>query len=78
MGITINPQLESMLRSNAAAEGISVEEYLDRLVKSDQQATSEFKALISDAVNSGDPFEPGPGYWEEKHRKLEERLKSGR
>ena len=33
MGITINPQLESVLRSNAAAEGISVEEYLDRLVK---------------------------------------------
>ena len=76
MGITITPELEGLLRSNAAAEGISVEEYLARIVKLDREATSEFKVLIADALNSGDAFEPGPGYWEEKHRKLEERLKS--
>lgn len=78
MGITITPELEGLLRSNTAAEGLSVEEYLARLVKLDQQATAEFKAVIADAINSGDPFEPVLGYWEEKHRKLEERLKSGR
>lgn len=76
MGITITPELESVLRSNAAAEGISVEEYLARLVKLDQQATSEFNALIDESINSGASFEPVAGYWEEKHRKLEERLKS--
>ena len=76
MGIAITPELETKLRSNAAAEGISVEEYLARLVKLDQQAISEFQTVIAEALDSGNPFEPGPGYWEEKHRKLEKRFKS--
>ena len=76
MGIAITPELETKLRSNAAAEGVSVEEYLARLVKLDQQAISEFQTVIAEALDSGNPFEPGPGYWEEKHRKLEKRLKS--
>lgn len=78
MGIAITPELESKLRSNAAAEGVSVEEYLARLVKLDQQAISEFQTVIAEALDSGDPFEPGPRYWEEKHRELEKRLKSSK
>jgi hypothetical protein len=28
-----------------------------------------------EGINSGEPFEPAPGFWEEKHRQLDEQLK---
>ena len=33
------------------------------------------EALAIEGLKSGDPMEIGPGYWEEKHRRLDERLK---
>jgi hypothetical protein len=78
MAITVDPALETKLRANAAAEGISVEQYLERLVKTDKQALTELESLAIEGIDSGDPIEPGPDYWEEKHRKLNEFLNSGR
>ncbi len=78
MAITVDPALETKLRANAAAEGISVEQYLERLVKTDKQALTELESLAIEGIDSGDPIEPGPDYWEEKHRKLHEFLNSGR
>ena len=40
-----------------------------------QAAEEELEALALEGLNSGDPIEVGPGYWEERHRRLEERLK---
>jgi hypothetical protein len=31
--------------------------------------------LALEGLNSGEPIEAGPGYWQEKHRRLEEHLK---
>lgn len=75
MGITIRPELETKLRARAQAEGISVEAYLERLLRADQQAENEMEALALEGIASGQPIEVGPGYWEEKHRRLDERLK---
>ena len=50
--------------------------YVERLLKSDQSAEEELEALALEGLNSGDLIEPGAGYWEEKHRLLDERLKT--
>ncbi|MEP6961292.1 MAG: type II toxin-antitoxin system ParD family antitoxin [Acidobacteriota bacterium] len=75
MTITINPNLEARIREKAQAEGLSVEAYVERLVSAEQMAEEELEALALEGLNSGEPIEVGPGYWNEKHRRLDERLK---
>jgi hypothetical protein len=75
MTITIDPKLEARLRERAEAEGLSVLAYIERLLKADQSAEEELESLALEGLNSGEPIEVGPGYWEEKHRRLDERLK---
>jgi len=74
MTITIYPPLETELRAKAEAEGITVETYLERLVRADQDAVDQLERLATEGLKSGDPVEAGPTYWEEKHRRLDERL----
>ena len=74
MSITIQPEIEMRLRARAAAEGISVEAYIERLVRAEQRAEDELDALALDGFSSGEPTDAGPGYWEDKHRRLDERL----
>ena len=75
MTITIDPKLEARLRERAEAEGLTVAAYVERLVKADEAALDELESLAVEGLNSGDPVEAGPGYWEEKHRRLDEQLK---
>ena len=75
MAITIDPKLEARLRERAEVEGLSVTAYVERLVKDDQAAEEELESLAREGLNSGEPVQVGPGYWEEKHRRLDERLK---
>jgi hypothetical protein len=75
MPITIHPELEAKLRARAEAAGITVETYIERIARDDQAAEEELENLAVEGLNSGDPIDVGPGYWEEKHRCLEERLK---
>ena len=75
MTITIDPKLEARLRERAEAEGLSVPAYVERLLKADQSAEEELESLALEGLNSGEPIPVGPGYWEEKHRRLDERLK---
>lgn len=74
MTITIHPELETRLRSRAEAEGITVQAYVERLLRAEQQAEDEIEALALEGLNSGEPMEIGLGYWENKHRRLNERL----
>ena len=37
-------------------------------------AEEELESLALEGLNSGPALEIGPGYWEEKHRRLDERL----
>jgi hypothetical protein len=75
MSISITPELENKLRARAQAQGITVEAYVERLVRAEQEGEDELETLALQGLNSGTPQEIGPGYWEEKHRRLEERLK---
>ena len=54
---------------------MSVDAYVERLVRADEDAEDELEALAIEGLDSGEPIEVGPGYWEEKHRRLDERLK---
>jgi hypothetical protein len=63
------------LRAQAEAEGLTVEAYIERLVRADGRAEEELTALALEGLNSGIPMEVGPDYWQEKHRRLDERLK---
>jgi hypothetical protein len=75
MNIPIHPDLESKIRSQAEAQGLSIETYLERLVHADQQGTEELESLALEGLNSGAPIEVGPAYWQEKHLRLDERLR---
>ncbi len=75
MSISIHPEIEKQLRARAEAAGLSIETYLERLVRTDQEAGDEIEALAIEGLESGEPIEVRPGYWEEKHRRLDERLK---
>lgn len=75
MPITIDPKLEARLRERAEAGGLTISAYLERLVHADQTAEDELESLALNGLHSGDPIEAGSGYWEEKHRRLDERLK---
>jgi hypothetical protein len=76
MTITIDPKLEGRLREKAEAEGLTVSAYVERLVNADQSAEEELETLVLEGLNSGPAMQAGPGYWEEKHRRLNERLKN--
>jgi hypothetical protein len=75
MSITIHPELETKLRARVEAEGLTVEAYLERLVRVEQSAREELEALALEGINSGPPIEAGPGYWETKHRRLDQHLR---
>ena len=76
MSIIIHPDLEARLRAKAQAEGITVEAYLKRLLRFDQEDIDELEALALDGLDSGDPIKASPAYWEERHRRLDARLKT--
>jgi len=76
VSITIHPEFESKLRTLAAAEGIPVEQYLERLIQAEQDADEKLQALAMEGLNSGEPIEASAGYWEAKHRRLDERLRN--
>lgn len=75
MTITIDPKNEERLREKAEAEGLTVSAYVERLVNTDQAAEDELESLALAGLNSGEAIEVTPHYWEEKHRRLDERIK---
>ena len=75
MTITIDPKLEARIREKAEAEGLTVDAYVERLVGAEQAAEEELESLALEGLNSGAPIEVGPGYWEEKRHRVDERLK---
>ena len=75
MSISVHPDLEAKLRQKAESEGLSLEAYVERLLRSEEQADEELERLALEGLNSGEPIEITSGYWEEQHRRLEQRLK---
>lgn len=77
MSLAIHPELETKIGARAEARGLSIEAYLERLIAIDQRANDELQVLALEGLDSGEAIEAGPGYWEQKHRRLDERLKNG-
>jgi hypothetical protein len=75
MSITLQPAFEAKLRQHAEAEGLTIEEYLERLLRSAELAEQELEDLAMDGFNSGEPLVVDSTYWAEKHRQLDEKLK---
>jgi hypothetical protein len=75
MTISIHPALETKLRQRAEAEGLSIEAYVERLLLSEEEAEKELECRALEGLQSGEAIEVGRDYWEEKHRRLDERLK---
>ena len=57
MNITIPPELQSRLRARAEAEGLTIEGYIERIARDDQQAEEELEALAFEGINSEDLHE---------------------
>jgi len=78
VSITIHPELEAELRSQAELTGLSVESFIERIFRDTQSVDHELETLALEGLNSGDPIEPGPSYWADKHQLLEERFGQNR
>ena len=76
LSIQIPPELENKLRVRAQEEGLTIEDYWERLISADERAEQEFTALALEGIQSGEPLEVTSDYWQVKHRQLDERLKS--
>lgn len=79
MNIALPESLKTFryLRSGASCQRwLQVSEYIRELIRSDQKHRLEERidALLLDGINSGDPVEVTPTYWEAKKQKLAERL----
>ena len=75
MSITINGEIEKKLREGAEAHESTIEVYLEHVLRAYEEWENRLEELAIEGLESGEAFEPGPGFWEEKHRELEERLK---
>ena len=75
MTISISEKLETKMRSQAEAQGITIEAYLEHLIRADEKSWDEVSRLAKEGLDSGDAFEAATDYWQEKHEALERRLK---
>jgi hypothetical protein len=73
MSITVHAELEALLRARAEAEGVTVEAYVERIARDDEQAEQELEALALEGLNSGESIVADEKYWEEKRARLIER-----
>lgn len=73
MPITLHPDLEARLRARAAAAGITVETYIERIARDDQAAEDELEALALAGLNSGESLPADEQYWSEKRQRLIDR-----
>ena len=53
MVITINPELDGRVQERAEQEGLSVDAYVERLIKADLAAEEELEYLALESLASG-------------------------
>ena len=76
LNISLPQSLKDYVEGQVQASGYSTpSEYVRELLRQDQQRRAEQKleALLLEGLNSGDPIEITPEYWENKRRQLIER-----
>jgi len=77
MNIALPDAMKHFVQDRVAEGGYSsVSEYVRELIRADQRRKAEERidALLLDGLDSGPSIPVTPEYWEEKKRKLTERL----
>ena len=77
MNIALPESLKQFVQERVTEGGYSsVSEYMRELIRLDQKRKTEERidALLLEGINSGEPTAVTPEYWEEKKRKLAERI----
>ncbi|WP_337173346.1 type II toxin-antitoxin system ParD family antitoxin [Paludisphaera sp.] len=77
MNVALPESMKSFVQERVSEGGYSsVSEYVRDLIRADQKRRVEERvdALLLDGLNSGPPIEVTPEYWEDKKRRLVERL----
>jgi antitoxin ParD1/3/4 len=78
LNISLPQSLKDYVEDQVSSGGYSTpSEYLRELLRQDQKQRAEQKleALLLEGLNSGDPIEITPEYWERKRAQLVERHK---
>jgi len=76
LNISLPQSLKDYVEEQVTANGYSTpSEYVRELLRHDQRRRSEEKleVLLLEGLNSGDPIQITPEYWENKRRQLLER-----
>ena len=77
MNIALPDSMKHFVQDRVSEGGYSsVSEYVRELIRADQRRKSEERidALLLEGLDSGPPIPVTPEYWEDKKRKLTERL----
>ncbi len=77
MNIALPESMKTFVQERVAEGGYSsASEYVRDLIRADQKRKAEERidALLLEGLDSGPPIAVTPEYWEEKKRKLTERL----
>jgi antitoxin ParD1/3/4 len=77
MNIALPEAMKQYVQQRVSDGGYnSVSEYIRELIRADQKRKAEERidALLLEGLDSGPPIPVTPEYWEEKKRKLTERL----
>jgi hypothetical protein len=64
MPITMNPELEARLRARAEAEGLTVDAYVDGLLREEDAQIAHTEALLQEATDSGEHVELTEQEWD--------------
>ncbi len=78
MNVSLPEQLRTFVTERAKGRFGSTSEYVRELIREDQRraAQERLEAKLLDGLESGDPIEVTPEYWETKRKQLIERNRS--
>ena len=75
MNLALSPDIESLLRVRAEDEGMTVEQYVERIAWQEQQAIEELEELALEGLESGDAIPAdNDHFWNERHARLAEHV----
>ena len=81
LNVSLPDALHEFIDSQVTEGGYgTASEYISTLVREaqKQKERERIETLLLEGMNSGEPVEVGPEYWEEKHRRLtKNHLKAG-
>ena len=81
LNISLPQSLKDYVENQVKDSGYSTpSEYVRELLREDQNRRAEQKleALLLEGLNSGEPIEITPEYWESKRKRVVERLAAGK